>query len=367
MGLTLDPKSPCNFREADHLPVLRIPGLTFSEQPEKSGLVGLSLSCVTGLSTIRWLGEKGSKRENIMLINLKAYHRPESIDEAVTLLREGAPSTVALAGGTTLVASGRRDVEAVVDLRNLSLSYVHAQSATLCIGATTTLQQLIDHPDLGTFASGVLPETARAVAGRNQRNGATIGGAVASAGGEDPLLTALLALDARLKVFAPESRQIPIAGFLAYRQRLLEDGALIAEVRFPLLIGPLGAAYAAVGRTPRDRPIVCAVARLELAGGIAGNVRLALSGVAGVPVRATASEQMLERKLVTDDRVAAAAEKAAAGLTPGGDFRGSAEYRLAMTRVLARRALEEAVARAQITSASANAAEGENDGNLADD
>jgi carbon-monoxide dehydrogenase medium subunit len=282
-----------------------------------------------------------------MLLNLRAYHRPESIDEAVTLLRRGGPSTVALAGGTTLVASARRDVEEMVDLRDLALAYVQAQGATLTIGATTTLQQLIDTPDLQTFASGVLAETARAAAGRNQRNAATIGGRVASSGGEDPLLVALMALDAKLTVFAPKSRQIPITGFLAYRERLLQDGALITEMRLPLLIGPLGAAYVAVGRTPRDHPIVCAVARLELASGIASNVRLALGGVAPAPVRATVVEQLLERKPLTEERIETAAERAADGLAPVGDFRGGGAYRREMACVLARRALAEAGARAR--------------------
>ena len=289
-----------------------------------------------------------------MLLNLQEYHRPNDIEEAVTLLRQGGPRTVALAGGTTLVASGRRDVEAVVDLRDLPLSYVRAQGATLCIGATTTLQQLIDTPEMQTFASGVLAETARAVTGRNLRNVATVGGTVASAGGDDPLLTALLALDAKLTVYAPESRQIPLAGFLAYRERLLKDGALITEVCLPLLIGPLGAAYVGVGRTPRDRPIVCAVARMELAAGIASNVRLALGGVAPFPVRAGGSEQLLERKPLSSERIGAAAEKAAAGLAPTGDFRGSSEYRLEMARVLARRGLSEASSRARLVGDAIN-------------
>lgn len=289
-----------------------------------------------------------------MLLNLRVYHRPNSIDEAVSLLRRGGPSTVVLAGGTALVASARRDVEGVVDLRDLALAYVQVQGATLTIGATTRLQQLVDTPELQTFASGVLAETARAAAGRNQRNAATIGGRVASGSGEDPLLTALMGLNAKLTVYAPESRQIPLTGFLAYRERLLRDGALITEIRLPLLIGPLGAAYVALGRTPRDRPIVCAVARLELAAGIASNVRLALGGVAPEPVRATAAEQLLERKPLSDERIELAAERAADGLAPVGDFRGGAEYRREMARVLARRALAEAGARARVAGEAGN-------------
>jgi len=301
-----------------------------------------------------------------MLINLQAYHRPENVEQAVDLLRRGGQSTVALAGGTALLASGRRDVKAVVDLRGLPLSYLHVQGATLFVGAMTTLQQLVDSPELQTFSSGVLATTARAVAARNLRNAATIGGAVACADGDDPLLVALLALDARLTVFAPEARQIPIAGFLAYRGRLLDDGALIKEIRLPLLIGPLGAAYSAVGRTPSDRPIVCAVARMELASGMASNVRLALGGVAAVPVRANDAEQLLERKSLSPERMEAAAQAVAARLAPPGDFLGSAEYRREMAIVLARRALQTARARAIALSDLRGSVKEGGDENLAD-
>jgi xanthine dehydrogenase iron-sulfur cluster and FAD-binding subunit A len=55
----------------------------------------------------------------------------------------------------------------------------------------------------------------------------------------------------------------------------------------------------------------------------------------------------LERKPLLMARIEAAVESMAAGLEPLGDFRGSAGYRRAMARVLARRALSEAMARAQ--------------------
>ncbi len=73
---------------------------------------------------------------------------------------------------------------------------------------------------------------------------------------------------------------------------------------------------AATGRTPADVPIVAAVARSG-----PSSVAVALTGVASVPV------------LVDPD--APIAE-----LAPSSDFRGSAEYRLELARVLSARALE---------------------------
>ncbi len=282
-----------------------------------------------------------------MLVNLQEYHRPSSLEEAVALLRRSDRVTRPIGGGTTLAGSWRPGLEALVDLGRLSLSYVEAEEADLRIGATTILQDLVEHPDLADFASGVLVQAARAAEARNLRNAATVGGSVATSTSQDPFLVALLALDASLTVYAPEARQVPLNGFVGYRDKLLADGALITQISLPLLLGPLGAAYVAVGRTPGDKPIVCAVARMELAEGIASNVRLALGGVDRLPLRATEAERLLERKALTDEQIGSAAEGAAQKLDPPSDFRGSAEYRREMARVLARRALAQAGARAQ--------------------
>jgi CO/xanthine dehydrogenase FAD-binding subunit len=57
-------------------------------------------------------------------------------------------------------------------------------------------------------------------------------------------------------------------------------------------------------------------------------------------------EELLVDQPLTSELIAAAAARAAEMVQPAGDFRGSAEYRKAMTGVLAERALRQAWERA---------------------
>ena len=111
----------------------------------------------------------------------------------------------------------------------------------------------------------------------------------------------------------------------------------------PLPPGRLtGYALADVARTPADTPIVVAGAMVCVAYGRCTHVRLALGGVAPHPVCLTEVEEVLVDQLLTAELISVAAARAAESVQPTGDFRGSAEYRKAMTGVLAERALQQA-------------------------
>jgi carbon-monoxide dehydrogenase medium subunit len=273
--------------------------------------------------------------------NLVEIQRPTTLAEAVCLLRRPNVKTAILAGGTTLVPQARRDVQSLVDLRDLKLAYIKHEGNTLRIGAATTLQDIVESSDV----LPALAQAARDSAPINVRNVATMGGVVASAGFGSPLPVALLALDAVLVIYSPEARQSPIAAFLAYREKLLRDGALITEVGIPLTTPRARIAFEKVARTPGDAPIVCAVAKLRLAateGSVARDVRVAVGGVGPIPVRLARAEQTLEGKPLTESLIAQAAEAAAKEVNPPSDFLASSEYRREMVKVLVERTLVEA-------------------------
>jgi len=274
--------------------------------------------------------------------NLTEILHPPTLTEAVRLLRRPNVKTAILAGGTTLVPQARRDVQSLVDLRDLKLAYIKREGNALRLGATTTLQDIATSPHVPP----VLAQAAHASAPINVRNAATLGGVLASAGFSAPLPAVLLALDAVLVIYSPEARQSPIAAFLNYRDKLLRDGALIAEVGLPLSDARM--AFEKISRTPSDAPIVCAAAKLRLDNGVARDgvtvrdVRLAVGGVGPLPVRLARAEQMLEGKSLTEPLIAQAAEAAAKEVSPPSDFLASSEYRREMVKVLVKRTLVEA-------------------------
>jgi carbon-monoxide dehydrogenase medium subunit len=134
--------------------------------------------------------------------------------------------------------------------------------------------------------NGVIAKAARLWGGSVQRNRATVGGALAVAAPDDPLVAVLLVCDARLVLYTPDGyREVPLADFLPRRIELLGSPALIIEVEVSVPPEALGAALAIVARTPADTPIVLAAATLEAEGSRCVRARLALGGVAPAAVR----------------------------------------------------------------------------------
>src|SRR3972149_4473622 len=189
------------------------------------------------------------------------YHNPPSLDEALKLLRRPDVRTVPIAGGSGLVSAAPRDVEAVVDLSALDLAYIKPcegfQSlerplgfARLCIGATTTLQTIVEDEAIRDYADGVLVKTILDTATRNVRDAASLAGSIVEAKGNSPLRTMLLALDAHLTILGDkEEEEVALAKWTQ------QDRTLITRIALPALSNEIHAAYEKVARTPADLPI----------------------------------------------------------------------------------------------------------------
>ena len=277
------------------------------------------------------------------MLNLREIHKPTTLADALKLLQQ--PGTVALAGGTELIAGARRDVRAVVDLSALGLSYIRESGGAIAIGATTTLAELAESPVLRAVANGVIAQAAHRSAASVLRNQETVAGTLIVEP-DSILAVALLALDARATVVRKDTRTVPLADFLSMREHLLMTKvtsvmALLTEITVPMT-NPR-ASLQTVARTPKDKPIVsvCAAARIEK--NMARDVRIALGGIAETAVRASAAEKVLEGQALIDALVEKAARAAVEDLSPRGDFRGSVAYRKEMAVVLTRRAIKELV------------------------
>jgi CO/xanthine dehydrogenase FAD-binding subunit len=238
-----------------------------------------------------------------------AYVRPVTLDEALACLDR--PGAVVVGGGTKVNAARTQEPVAVIDLQGLHIDGIERVGERgVAIGSTATLQRLAD--------SAIVPDPIREAARREEpstlRALATVGGLVATADPSSELLATLLVHDGVVSLSGRDGLQdLELAALLADRTSLA--GRIITSVRVET--GGV-TSVARTARTPADRAIVAAVARRTPD----GQLRLALTGVAAVPV------------------LVAPTPEAAAALDPPGDFRGSTEYRRVLARVLAGRALE---------------------------
>ena len=269
------------------------------------------------------------------MLNLREIHKPQTIQEAIKLLRQ--PNTVALAGGTQLIASKKKSVQAVVDLSALGLSYTRDKNGSVAIGAMATLAEVANSPMLRAAANGVLAQAAHRTAASILRNQGTVAGTLIT----EPngiFATTLLALDALIVCIGDKEMQVAISDFLAMLDHFTL-GAIVTEMTIPAASLGRRASLETVARTPRDKPIVsaCVAARIEK--NAARDVRIALGGVAWSAVRAKSVESELEGKVLSDESIERAVSAIhESPLQPRGDFRGSLEYRREMATVLTRRA-----------------------------
>lgn len=274
------------------------------------------------------------------MLNLQTIHKPAKIFDALKMLAQ--PSAVILAGGTNLIADKRRDLQVLVDASALDLAFIKTRDNALDIGALTTLAHIVESPALQSAASGVVSQGARRTHANIMRNQATVAGTLIAE--PDGIFAVVLsALEAGITRAYLENdevaeQEINLADFFTRRATFL-DKALVTKITLPAASLKRRAAIETVARTPVDNAIVSVCAALDMEGGIVRAGAVALGGVDVTAWRARDAEREILHQGLTDDVIDRAAMAATSALTPRGDFRGSAEYRTEMARVLTARAL----------------------------
>jgi CO/xanthine dehydrogenase FAD-binding subunit len=244
---------------------------------------------------------------------LKAYHRPTSLDEALQFLTRTGSTTAVIGGGTHVTVHLPETVEELVDLQAIpELRQIEYIGQKLTLGAMVRLEEVVDSEQV----PALLRETAHREGPNTLRNAATVGGTVIRADKESEFLAALLVFEAEVHIQTThEIRNTPLTKFLQDVPVALDNGLVTG---ISLRATPGKTASDRVGRTPADKPIVAAVAHLA----DDGQLRLALCGVAETPI------------LVEPENIKAA-------ISAPNDFRGSSEYRRQVAATLAKRVIKQ--------------------------
>src|SRR6266849_5735329 len=220
------------------------------------------------------------------------YHAPATLSEAVALLTRYGEGAKVLSGGQSLLPLLKLRLghaEHVVDIGRIpGLEYIKEEGGVLRIGGRTR-EAALEQSDLIRERYPILHDTVRVIADPLVRNLATVGGNLAHGDPGNDHPATMLALGAQVVAVGPSGeRVIPIDKFF------------------------LGL----------------------------------LTNVGPTPVRSQDAEDALIGKRPTDAVIAEAARRAADASSPTPDRRGSVEYKRDMARVLAGRALKQAVQRA---------------------
>ena len=278
-----------------------------------------------------------------------AYARPASLAEAVALLAEHGPDARVLAGGTDLVIrlrDGSAHPSLVVDVKRIAEldPAIREADGRLVIPATAVMTDIAaDVRVRRRFRA--LAEAAEVVGSVQIRNRATLAGNVCNASPAADTAPSLLVYGAEVvAVGSGGERLIPIDEFFVRSGvTTLLPGELVTAVELPLPPGPLGATH--VRRTRRRGHDLASVTLACTVDG-SGVTRLAYGSVGPRPVLTVDGSGVLADPAAPDEAKGAILERLLADASPSPrSMRASPDYRLAMLRVLARRALRTAIER----------------------
>jgi aerobic carbon-monoxide dehydrogenase medium subunit len=277
---------------------------------------------------------------------------PESLDDCLRLLAQRGPETKLLAGGTDLLPQMKNGVvipKRVIDLSGVArVKILECDAKGLRIGSAVPARQVEQDTRVRDTYTAVA-ESAALLGSVQVRNLASVGGNICNAAPSADMAPPLIAMEAQAVIAGPKGeRRVPLSDFFTgVRKTVVGPDELLVEIFVPAPGPHSGGCY--IRHTPRrelDIAVVGVSSQVTIANGVCAKARIALAAVAPTPVRATAAEAALEGKPLTPELIERAADLAGQSAKPISDQRGSAEFRHHLVRVLTRRTLTTALARA---------------------
>jgi xanthine dehydrogenase YagS FAD-binding subunit len=321
--------------------------------------------------------------------NTNARSPQDAVNRAAQARKAGHVAVFAGGGSDVLQLVKDRIVnpDVIVNLKTMpNLNQVTRSGSTVSIGGEITLDALIRH-DLIRKDYGVLAEAAATVATPQIRNVGTIAGNVAqrpwcwyyrngfqcyknggnqcfSFAGENQfhaifgggpsyivhpsdIAPALVALDATFRVHGPAGeRKVPASEFFvlprqnAAKENVLADEDVIVAVDVPAAKpGTRGRYHKVMDRETWTHAVVSAAVVLEMDQQVCRSARVVLGGVAPIPWRLQAVEEMLTGQRITEELAAKAGEASVTGARA----LSKNAYKIPMTKAVVRRTLLETV------------------------
>ena len=272
------------------------------------------------------------------------YRRANSVSEAISLMQQLGEEAKILSGGHSLIPTMKLRLASpgtLIDIGGLSeLKNIQDKGDHIAIGSGVT-HWMLESSELVSSKAPALSQAAAAIGDVQVRNKGTIGGALAHSDPQADYPGAILALNATMVVKGSSGERTIAADdyFIGLWETALGEGELLMEIRIP--VNPMNAnsCYVKFPQPASRYPYVgCGVA-LSSSGGNCSDIRVGFSGVGEWAFRDAGIENALKGQALNASSIAAAAEKAAEGKAVLSDHFVSEEYRRAMSKVFAKRAI----------------------------
>lgn len=280
------------------------------------------------------------------------YFAPTTLSEAWSLLQHHPGDTKLMAGGQSLIPLMKFRLATpayLVDMRKIpGLATLEERDGNLVIGAMTRESALEKSALIRRRYTGLYDASA-VVADPLVRNYATVGGNLAHADPANDHPAMMLAMRASVVLASPRGQRVlTVDNFiLDTMETALAPDEILTEIHVPIPAARSGSSYVKFERKVGDFAIAAVGAQITLNGDTCAQAGIGLTNVGPKAIRASQAEAYLVGKQPTEDVLREAARLAASAAEPVADLRGPEEYKRAMVRTLATRALRSAVERAR--------------------
>lgn len=272
------------------------------------------------------------------------YLKPETLEEASEIMEDHGENAHILAGGTDLLPDVRGrlvnpdyivDIKEIPEMKKLSFD----EEEGLRIGAAVPLKKLAEFEEL---QEKFMPlwSSVKQIADPVLRNRATLIGNICTASPAGDSAPSLLVLDAEIETVSKDNeRTIPIQDFFTgVKRNSLSENEFVKSIRIPPPLEEAVGDYLKWTRTRGEDLALVGVAALA-SNPTDGDLRIALSSVAPIPLYVPEAEDILKKEKSKDERIKKAISTVKEKISPITDVRCSENYRLYMAGVLTKRIL----------------------------
>jgi carbon-monoxide dehydrogenase medium subunit len=281
------------------------------------------------------------------------YHAPDSLEQALQIMRLHAGEAKILAGGQSLVpAMNFRVVQpsVLIDLNQVAeLSFIREEADVIRIGAMARERHLEFDASISK-RTPLLHEAVPFIAHPQIRNRGTIGGSIVNADPAAELPVLMLAVNARLKARnASNERWIDAQDFfIGMFSTALEPDEILVEIELPFMPAHSGWSFMEVAPRAGDYALMGVAALVTLdEDGKCGQAKLVYLNAGEGPMNAREAAKLLEGEMLNDALIESAAAYASEKeINPFGNVHTSSEFQRHLANVLTKKALKQAMQRA---------------------
>lgn len=160
------------------------------------------------------------------MLNFKNYFLADSLAAAYEKLMKNKKNVII--GGGSYLRLGNSEFNAVISLDKLEMDFIKEDSDYIALGPMVNFRELETNSVIKNYCNGIISESVSGILGVQFRNNVTLGATVFSKYGFSDLITALLAVDAKVVLF--NQGELTLKEYLAIEQT---EKDILVEVKLP--------------------------------------------------------------------------------------------------------------------------------------